>query len=118
MPRSEASGDATSVYSFTTEDTATSEELARRRPKKYSFYKRFAYQKLNGWRPVLSPHGAGEKMKGGRRHRICPASPSSPGPAPLTIRASDANSCHAILLPQRSFSWLRGCFCWRWGCPS
>lgn len=58
MPRSEASGDATSVYSFTTEDTATSEELARRRPKKYSFYKRFAYQKLNGWRPVLSPHGA------------------------------------------------------------
>jgi hypothetical protein len=61
MPRSEVSGeDAQSVYSFTTQDTATSEELGRRRgQKKYNFHKRFAYQKLDGWRPVLSPHKAG-----------------------------------------------------------
>lgn len=58
MPRSELSTDAASVYSFTTEDTATSEELARRRPKKYKFHKKFAYQKFKGWRPILTARGA------------------------------------------------------------
>ena len=71
MPRSEQSGeDNQSVYSFTTQDTATSEEVARRRgPKKYSFHKRFAYQKLNGWRPILAPVTAGGWPPPPTRHR-------------------------------------------------
>lgn len=124
MARSEASVDAASVYSFTTEDTATSEELARRSNKRYKWHKKFAYQKLQGWRPILMPRHAGEgprRRAGGRAGAAGTRTPSAAAGAAAAAAGSFAAApplafpfcSHLRLAPvpplQSCSSWLPAC---------
>ncbi|PSC75562.1 ALA-interacting subunit 3 [Micractinium conductrix] len=58
MPRSELSVEA-SETSYTTADTAASGVVKDKNGRKtYKWHKKFAYQKFQGWRPILTPHNA------------------------------------------------------------
>jgi hypothetical protein len=47
-----------SLASFTTEDLSGSADGAHHKQKKLTWYRRFAYQRFVGWRPILNPRSA------------------------------------------------------------
>lgn len=89
MPRSELSVEA-SETSYTTADTAASGVVKDKNGRKtYKWHKKFAYQKFQGWRPILTPHNAGECCKAvGRRAQAAQGSARGCPPPLYLVLAS------------------------------